>query len=273
MRHALPLALAALLLGGCASHKPEDYNGTWINQDAIDAADGSSLHQALSKKGPVLEWKIDTANQQASYSNGFEAVDGYLSAKEDQWQASFTGGQTEQLDLSGDKLRVTSQNGNKQTFVKVPTASANTPLGGSFEKALYTAYLGGEWKIVEGPGKGATVRYHLHPPVLKAMGMDRKIRLGRTARPAFAALRRMKGLRGHWYDPFGRAEVRRIERAMVPEYVAAVERLVAGLTTATRPEAIRIAGLPDQVRGYEDLKLRRAAAYRDELAAALGAYG
>jgi indolepyruvate ferredoxin oxidoreductase len=122
-------------------------------------------------------------------------------------------------------------------------------------------------------GKGATVRYHLHPPVLKAMGMDRKIRLGRTARPAFAALRRMKGLRGHWYDPFGRAEVRRVERAMVPEYVAAVERLVAGLTTATRPEAIRIAGLPDQVRGYEDLKLRRAAAYRDELAAALATYG
>lgn len=173
MRHALPFALAALLLGGCASHKPEDYNGTWINQDAIDAADGSSLHQALSKKGPVLEWKIDTANQQASYSNGFEAVDGYLSAKEDQWQASFTGGQTEQLDLSGDKLRVTSQNGNKQTFVKVPTASANTPLGGSFEKALYTAYLGGEWKIVEGPGKGATVRFADNGSVTGLPNLDR----------------------------------------------------------------------------------------------------
>jgi indolepyruvate ferredoxin oxidoreductase len=121
-------------------------------------------------------------------------------------------------------------------------------------------------------GKGATVRYHLHPPVLKAMGLRRKIRLGRTAKPAFATLRRMKRLRGHWYDPFGRAEVRRVERAMVPEYVAAVERLVAGLTSASLPEAIRIAGLPDQVRGYEELKMRRAKAYRDELAAALAAY-
>ena len=136
-------------LGGCASHKPEDYNGTGLTR-RHRCRRRQQPAPGPEQKGPVLEWKIDTANQQASYSNGFEAVDGYLSAKEDQWQASFTGGQTEQLDLSGDKLRVTSQNGNKQTFVKVPTASANTPLGGSFEKALYTAYLGGEWKIVEG---------------------------------------------------------------------------------------------------------------------------
>jgi indolepyruvate ferredoxin oxidoreductase len=121
-------------------------------------------------------------------------------------------------------------------------------------------------------GKGATVRYHLHPPVLKAMGLQRKVRLGRTAKPAFAALRRMKGLRGHWYDPFGRAAVRRLERAMIPEYVDAVRSLVAGLNAGNRDDAIRIAGLPDQVRGYEDLKLRRARSYRDELAAALAAY-
>ncbi|EKT4465346.1 hypothetical protein QEL93_000710 [Pseudomonas putida] len=173
MRHALSLALAALLLGGCASHKPEDYNGTWINQDAIDAADGGSLHQALSEHGPVLEWKIDVANQQASYSNGFEAVDGYLSAKEDQWQASFSGGQTEQLSLDGDTLRATSQAGEKQTFVRVKAAPANAPLGGSFEKALYKAYLGGDWKIIEGPGKGAVVRFAENGRVTGLPNLDR----------------------------------------------------------------------------------------------------
>lgn len=173
MRHALSLALAALLLGGCASHKPEDYNGTWINQDAIDAADGGSLHQALSEHGPVLEWKIDVANQQASYSNGFEAVDGYLSAKEDQWQASFSGGQTEQLNLDGDTLRTTSQAGEKQTFVRVKAAPANAPLGGSFEKALYKAYLGGDWKIIEGPGKGAVVRFAENGRVTGLPNLDR----------------------------------------------------------------------------------------------------
>jgi indolepyruvate ferredoxin oxidoreductase len=104
------------------------------------------------------------------------------------------------------------------------------------------------------------------------MGLQRKVGLGRTAKPAFGALRRMKRLRGHWYDPFGRAEVRRLERALVPEYIDAVEQLAARLHSGNRDEATRIAALPDQVRGYEDLKLRRAAAYREELAAALAGY-
>jgi indolepyruvate ferredoxin oxidoreductase len=118
-------------------------------------------------------------------------------------------------------------------------------------------------------GKGATIRYHLHPPSLRAMGMQRKIRLGRTAAPAFGTLRRMKWVRGHWFDPFGRGEVRRLERAMIPEYVAAVDTLVSTLTAENLAEAVRVASLPDQVRGYEHLKLTRATAYRAELAEAL----
>jgi len=48
--------------------------------------------------------------------------------------------------------------------------------------------------------------------------------------------------------------------------------LAAGLTPVNHDEAVAIAALPDQVRGYEDIKLRRAAAYRAELAARLNAY-
>ncbi|AXM97407.1 hypothetical protein ACU5P1_25095 [Pseudomonas plecoglossicida] len=173
MRQALPLALAALLLGGCASHKPEDFNGTWINQDAIKAAiKGGSLRQALNEHGPVFEWKLDVANQQASYSNGFEAADGQLSANDKQWQASFEGGQTEQLALDGDELQTTDASGAKQTFVRAKQAGA-APLGGSFEKALYQAYMGGEWKIVEGQGKGGVVHFADNGSVTGLPGPDR----------------------------------------------------------------------------------------------------
>lgn len=174
MRQALPFALAALLMSGCASHKPEDFNGVWINQDAIEAAKGGSLRQALDKHGPVLEWKLDVANQQVSYSNGFEAADGQLSANDKQWQASFPGGQTEQLKLDGDVLKATDQRGAEQTFVraKQPNA-ADAPLGSSFEKALYQSYLGGEWKIVEGQGKGGVVRFADNGSVTGLPGPDR----------------------------------------------------------------------------------------------------
>ena len=38
------------------------------------------------------------------------------------------------------------------------------------------------------------------------------------------------------------------------------------LTADRLDEAVAIAGLPDRVRGYEDLKLRRIGEYRRELA-------
>jgi indolepyruvate ferredoxin oxidoreductase len=114
---------------------------------------------------------------------------------------------------------------------------------------------------------GATtkVTYHLHPPMLRSLGLDRKIELRRLAGPALRALRSMKGVRGTPADPFRWAEVRRIERAMIPEYIAAVERLADNLAADTLGESIAIASLPDQVRGYEDIKLRRAKVYREEL--------
>jgi len=173
MRQALPLALAALLLSGCASHKPEDFNGTWINQNAIKAATKSgNLRQALNEHGPVFEWKLDVANQQASFSNGFEAADGQLSANDKEWLASFQGGQTEQLALDGNELKTTDSSGVEQTFVRAKQPG-NAPLGGSFEKALYQAYLGGEWKSVEGQGTGSKVHFADNGSVTGLPGPDR----------------------------------------------------------------------------------------------------
>ena len=128
----------------------------------------------------------------------------------------------------------------------------------------------GRYEAVGGPDTEVT--YHLHPPMLRALGMTRKLRLGRSGAPAFAALRAMKRLRGTAADPFGRDEVRRVERAMIPEFEAAIDALVAGLTADRLAEAVGIAELPDQVRGYESLKRTRAAAYRAELATRLTAY-
>jgi indolepyruvate ferredoxin oxidoreductase len=120
------------------------------------------------------------------------------------------------------------------------------------------------YRAVGGPK--TTVTYHLHPPMLRALGMDRKLKLQRSAVPALRALRAGKRLRGTVADPFRWAEVRKVERAMIPEYIAAVKRLAEHIDVANVETATEIASLPDQVRGYEDLKLRRAAAYRSQLA-------
>ena len=121
-------------------------------------------------------------------------------------------------------------------------------------------------------GPDTEVTYHLHPPVLRAAGMDRKIGFKRSATPSFVALRAIKRVRGTIADPFRWAEVRKVERAMIPEYERAIDRLVDRLTATNLEEATAIASLPDQVRGYEDIKLPRAQRYRAELASRLSQF-
>ncbi len=120
-------------------------------------------------------------------------------------------------------------------------------------------------------GEGARTRVMLHPPVLRALGLRRKISLGPATGPVFGVLRRMRRLRGTRWDPFGRTEVRRIERALVEEYRA----LLTGALTHLRPDTVgevaALAGLPDVVRGYESVKLAGVERFRREAASGLAA--
>ena len=104
-------------------------------------------------------------------------------------------------------------------------------------------------------GPGTKVTWRLHPPMLRAAGMKQKMKLGPRTTPVLAALARSRRVRGTFADPFRWAEVRKLERAMIPEYEAAVRTLASRLTAENLDEAVAIASLPDQVRGYEHLKL------------------
>ena len=85
-------------------------------------------------------------------------------------------------------------------------------------------------------GDGARYAWKLHPPVLRAVGMQRKITLGRWFRPGYRTLRAMRRLRGTRLDPFGVAEVRRVERELVEEYRALIPTLLRlDDATTTRP--------------------------------------
>jgi len=114
----------------------------------------------------------------------------------------------------------------------------------------------------EFPG-GVRVRYNLHPPLLRALGWKRKIKLGKWFDRAFRLLVAMRGLRGTALDPFGYAEVRRVERALPGEYRALVEKALIGLSPETYERAVKLANLPDVIRGYEAIKLRNVQRFRD----------
>ncbi|WP_443611864.1 indolepyruvate ferredoxin oxidoreductase family protein [Acrocarpospora catenulata] len=113
-------------------------------------------------------------------------------------------------------------------------------------------------------GPGAVVSVLLHPPVLRALGMRRKIRLRRSAGLLFRGLRAARGLRGTALDVFGYAKVRRVERALITEYRDLMSQALARLTPATAEAVTEIAALPEAIRGYEDIKLARVADFHEQ---------
>ncbi|MBY0410416.1 MAG: hypothetical protein K2Q97_09880, partial [Burkholderiaceae bacterium] len=61
---------------------------------------------------------------------------------------------------------------------------------------------------------------------------------------------------------FGKTEERRTERALIVEYRACIDELLAGLTAAKLPLAIDIARIPEDIRGYGHVKERHLTAAR-----------
>ncbi|HKP20692.1 MAG TPA: DUF6537 domain-containing protein, partial [Thermoleophilaceae bacterium] len=111
-------------------------------------------------------------------------------------------------------------------------------------------------------GAGAKVYFMLHPPLLRALGLKRKLKLGRWFVPAFRLLYRMRRLRGTKLDPFGMAKVRRVERELIAEYESLVDEALSLLTPETHDTALELLELPDVIRGYEEIKLRNVVLYR-----------
>jgi indolepyruvate ferredoxin oxidoreductase len=118
-------------------------------------------------------------------------------------------------------------------------------------------------------GDDAKVYFMLHPPLLRALGLKRKLKLGRWFVPAFRVLYRMRRLRGTRLDPFGRAEVRRVERELIEDYEAMVAESLTLLTPETHDAVVDLLELPDLVRGYEEIKLRNVTLYRKRAEASL----
>ncbi|ASP19334.1 2-oxoacid ferredoxin oxidoreductase [Antarctobacter heliothermus] len=121
-----------------------------------------------------------------------------------------------------------------------------------------------------------TVKHHLAPPMLSkgtdARGRPLKRVFGPWVQVAFRQLARMKRLRGTALDVFGWTEERRMERALITEYRALLDRLVAGLTADNRDEAARIAGMVMEIRGFGPVKAEAVDKTRARIDAAIVDY-
>jgi indolepyruvate ferredoxin oxidoreductase len=93
-----------------------------------------------------------------------------------------------------------------------------------------------------------SISYNLHPPLLRALGLKRKIHLGPWFRKPLEFLAHGKVLRGTAFDIFGYSRHRRQERALIEWY-----RDLVGQVLAEKAPA-EVLTLPENIRGYEEIK-------------------
>ena len=116
-------------------------------------------------------------------------------------------------------------------------------------------------------GEASKVRYHLQPPLLKALGLKRKIVVGAWFDVVYRALRQLRFLRGTPLDVFGYDRVRRAERELVAEYRRLVFAAADELNADNHARAMKLARLPDVIRGYDEIKLANVARFWREVKA------
>ena len=109
--------------------------------------------------------------------------------------------------------------------------------------------------------------HHLAPPSTAARdahGHLVKKAYGASVRTLFQWLARGKVLRGTAFDPFGRTEERKTERALIAEYRDCIEGLLPQLMASNLALAVQIARIPEDIRGYGHVKERHLQAARSK---------
>jgi indolepyruvate ferredoxin oxidoreductase len=169
---------------------------------------------------------------------------------------------------------------------RVKAAEAKAGLGDALSKAVARYYF----KLLAAKDEWEVARLHSRPEfrqeLERAFEGDYKLHFhvgawpfGRTdpktGKPlkrevgpwmlgAFGALAKLRFLRGGLLDPFRNSPERRLERELLARYEGDVEMLLGMLDARTHPTAVRLASLPETVRGYGHVKEANAAAAAKE---------
>ncbi len=210
----------------------------WFNFEQLDDKDGQP--GLISRRKAFL-----TDYQDAAYAARYETL---VRRVRDAESA---------LGEAGKGLRLTKAVARyyaKLLAIKDEYEVARLYTNGQFEAALKAQFE--DWDHLS---------FHMAPPLISRPGADgraRKIELGSWTFKALGLLARFKGLRGGWLDLFGKTEERRIERQLVRDYEALIDDLLGHLSADRVELAVKLARLPEGIRGYGHVKLANVVTVR-----------
>ena len=223
--------------GRRCAHDLEAVRALYQATQVIQFVKKPSLAEMLEKRVEFL-----TAYQNAAYAKQYRDFVGKVHATEE----SLGGGTRLSQAVARYLFKLMAYKDEYEVARLHTDAAFNQKISAMFE---------GDFKVV----------HHLAPPGLAKkdeQGHLKKKSYGPWMHKAMGLLAGMKGLRGTAFDPFGRTEERRTERALIGEYRDCINTLLSGLTVEKLPLAVEIASIPEDIRGYGHVKERHLAAAR-----------
>jgi indolepyruvate ferredoxin oxidoreductase len=245
----IPLTLAAL-------HRAIEQNGVevefnrqsfeWGRRAAVDleaveqaAAKGSSQHQVIEFAPRPLNRLEDivadrarrlTDYQDAAYAERYRALVIRVQEKD------------QQLGAQGRLARAAARSyykllANKDEFEVARLYSAphfRQQLQAQFEGDYKLHFHLGAWPFARRDAQGRLQKREVGPWMLRAM----------------ALLQRLRWARGTWLDPFRNTPERRFAQELLANYEQDLELIVSSGSAGTLEDAVALAGLPEQIRGY-----------------------
>ncbi|AXS41889.1 indolepyruvate ferredoxin oxidoreductase family protein [Breoghania sp. L-A4] len=222
---------------------------------AVSAADlehrrpSESLEEVIARRTAFL---VDYQN--ASYAQDFSSRVALVRAAEERVAPGST-----------ELAETVARNLFKLMAIKDEYEVARLFSDGSFQRQLKTQFE--DWKKLE---------FHLAPPIMAKRdpetGKLKKQVFGPWMMRAFGWLAACRGLRGSWADPFARTGERRMEKALMADYMAVVDEIAGALNAGNRKEAALLAAWPARIRGYGHVREQAVKRSASDRAALLQAF-
>ena len=163
-----------------------------------------------------------------------------------------------------DRVRVaeTSKFSGKQSLSEAVARYYAKLLAYKDEYEVARLYTDGEFtkKIADMFEGNYSLNFNLAPPLFSkrdpVTGHLRKSAYGPWMFRAFKLLAKFKGLRGGALDIFGYSAERRMERQLIADYEKLVGEILSGLNERNYDNAVALAQIPEQIRGFGHIKER-----------------
>ncbi len=259
-RGLVPVGLAAMLRALELNGVAVESNKAAFSLGRLAAADPAAARELLHEPDPAnlhaetLDQLIErsarflAAYQNAAYGERYRRV--VQSAREREQAMVGTGSDLRLSRAVAEQLR-------KLMAYKDEYEVARLYTDGVFAKELAEQFEGDDLRL----------EFYMAPPALVKpkdgrAAAPKKVRFGPWLLPLLKLLAHGKSLRGTAFDPFGRAEERRLERRLIADYEARVDELGRGLRADNAAVAVAIANVPASIRGYGHVKLTSLAIAR-----------